>query len=132
MAKFSSLEMAPALTAHQHIQIKNTLFGLSQKAIYTPTGSPLRIVKRDYMPEAASKLERLLDTPDAKLAEVAASLHLTPTPVGNVRIEACLSRDGEFAAVQLLRFADYLYRPVTEPRFCEGEAAHAIETFLNS
>ena len=58
--------MWPALTAHQHIQIKNTLFGLSQKAIYTPTGSQLKLIKRDYMPEMASKLERMLSTPAEK------------------------------------------------------------------
>ncbi|MBP3738491.1 MAG: hypothetical protein J6I72_05525 [Muribaculaceae bacterium] len=120
MAKFSSLEMASALTAHQHIQIKNTLFGLSQKAINTPTGSPLRIVKRDYMPEAASKLERLLDTPDAKLAEVAASLHLTPTPVGNVRIEACLSRNGEFAPCNCCVSPTTFIAPLPSHGFARG------------
>ena len=132
MAKFSTLEMWPALTAHQHIQIKNTLFGLSQKAIYTPTGSQLKLIKRDYMPEMASKLERLLSTPAEKINEVASTLHLDTTPVGNVRIEACISRDGEFAAVQMLRFTDYLYRPVTEPQFYEGAAARAMANLFNS
>ena len=124
--------MWPALTAHQHIQIKNTLFGLSQKAIYTPTGSQLKLIKRDYMPEMASKLERMLSTPAEKINEVASTLHLDTTPVGNVRIEACISRDGEFAAVQMLRFTDYLYRPVTEPQFYEGAAARAMANLFNS
>ena len=42
MSSIKHLEMAAALSAHVHIQIKKSLF--STKAIYTPTQSRVRAI----------------------------------------------------------------------------------------
>lgn len=129
MAKISKLEMAPALLSREDIDVKSSFFGLTEKAVYTPTGSPLRVVTRDYQPETLARLERILDAGE-RMAEVAAGENVLAVPVGNVRIEACISADRAFAAVQLLRFSNYLYRPVGEPRFYTGAEASMVATLL--
>ncbi len=129
MAKISKLEMAPALLSREDINVKSSFFGLTEKAVYTPTGSSLRVVTRDYQPETLARLERILDAGE-RMAEVAAGENVQAVPVGNVRIEACISADRAFAAVQLLRFSNYLYRPVGEPRFYTGAEASMVATLL--
>ena len=46
------------------------------------------------------------------------------------RLELCLSDDRQFCAVQLLRFGDFQYKPVFEPRFYEGKDAEAVAQLL--
>lgn len=122
--------MWPALEASSRVSVKSSFFGLCERAVLTDSGKTLKIVKRDYQPECASKLEQLLQAPDDKLAALAASMTITPTPVGNIRLDVCYTADHEFAAVQMLRFADYKYRTITQPRLLDGAAAHAIMNFV--
>lgn len=131
MANIKKLEMVSELTARNDISITSSFFGLCTKAKYLPTGSELVVFKQDFQLEDASRIERLLDTPVGRLASATADVRLTKTAVGNVRLEGCMSRDGQFLAVQLLRFSDYLYRPVSEPHFYEGAAARLLaEVFI--
>ena len=54
------------------------------------------------------------------------NLKIERVEVSNVRVDAAVSADSQFAAVQLLRFMDYLYQPVSEVRMFEGPAAQAV------
>ena len=129
MSSIKNLEMAAALSAYQHIEIKKSLF--STKAIYTPTQSQARAIVLEYAPTEGERLERLLDMP---LDKMAADIQEKGKPAtganGNYRLELCLSDDRQFCAVQLLHFGNFQYRPVFEPRFYEGKDAEAIAQLL--
>lgn len=49
---------------------------------------------------------------------------------GNYRLEACLSDDRQFCAIQLFRFADFSYRPLSDARFYEGNDVERVAKLL--
>ncbi len=132
MSNIKNLEMASALSSKSYIRISNSFFGLSQKVVYVPTGSPVKVLTQEYSSEEGGRLEKLLSMPLGKLkAELASKGKPAATAVGNYQLQACVSDDRQFCAVQLFRFADLMYHPLAEPQFFEGEAAAAIaRTFV--
>ena len=61
MASIKNLEMAAALSAHQNITIKKSLF--STKAVYEPTQSPMKPIVLEYTPTSGERLIHLLCLP---------------------------------------------------------------------
>jgi len=129
MSSFKNLDMAAAVSAYDHITIKKSLF--STKVIYTPTGSPVKVMALDYSPAEGEKVERLLNMP---LDKMAASIEQNGKPAagvnGNYRLEVCLSDDRQFCAIQLFRFADFSYRPLFDARFYEGNDVERVAKLL--
>lgn len=129
MSSIKNLEMAAALSAYQHVEIKKSLF--STKAVYTPTQSPAKAVILEYNPTEGERVARLLDMP---LDKMAADIQEKGKPVtganGNFRLELCLSDDRQFCALQLFRFGDFKYNAVFEPRFYEGKDVENIALLL--
>ncbi len=129
MPSIKNLEMAAALSAYQHIEIKKSLF--STKAIYTPTQSQAKAIILEYTPSEGERVEHLLEMP---LDKMAADIQQKGKPVaganGNFRLELCLSDDHQFCALQLFRFGDFQYKPVFEPRFYEGKDAEYITQLI--
>lgn len=112
--------MAAAVSAHNNITIKKSLF--STKAIYTPTGSPVKAMVLEYSPTEGEEVERLLDLPIAKIpTEVSRKGKPRTGSNGNFRLEVCLSDDHQFCSLQLFRYVDFIYQPLFEPRFYEGK-----------
>ena len=131
MPSFKNLEMAAAVSSYQHITIKKSLFGLSQKAVYEPTQSPLTVIVNEYAPAEGERVERLLNMPlDKMVADVQAKGKPTTTAIGHFRLEVCLSTDRQFCALQLFRFVDFGYSSATEPCFYEGKDAEAVSQLL--
>ena len=129
MSSIKNLEMAAALSAYQHIEIKKSLF--STKAIYTPTQSLAKAIILEYSPSEGERVARLLDMP---LDKMAADIQQKGKPAtganGNFRLELCLSDDHQFCALQLFRFADFQYKPVFDPRFYEGKDVEPFTKLL--
>ena len=129
MSSIKNLEMAAALSAYQHIEIKKSLF--STKAIYTPTQSPARPIVLEYTPSEGERVARLLDMPlDKMVADIQQKGKPADGANGHYRLELCLSDDRQFCALQLFRFTDFQYKPVIEPRFYEGRNAEIIAQLL--
>lgn len=129
MASIKNLEMAEALSQHQHIAIKKSLF--STKAVYTPTQSTLDITTQEYTPADGERMEHLLSLPLPKLeAELQAKGKPATTPVGHFRLEAAVAKDRQFAAVQLFRFVDFEYKPASELCIAEGTEAESLIKLL--
>ena len=129
MSSIKNLEMAAALSAYQHIEIKKSLF--STKAIYTPTQSQAKAIILEYTPTEGERVEHLLDMP---LDKMAADIQQKGKPAaganGNFRLELCLSDDHQFCGLQLFRFGDFKYNPVFESRFYEGKDAETIAQLI--
>ncbi len=119
--------MAKAVFAKSYISIKESFFGLCQKVIYTPTNSRVKAVIQEYSADEGVRLEQLLSLPaDKQEAELASKGKPAVTTMGNYQLQACVSDDRQFCAVQLFRFYDFAYHPLDEPRFFEGKEAETI------
>ena len=129
MSSIKHLEMAAALSAYTHVEIKKSLF--STKVIYTPTQSQIKAYILEYSPSEGEHVEHLLDMP---LDKMAADIQQKGKPAagvnGNFRLELCLSDDHQFCGLQLFRFGDFKYNPVFEPRFYEGKDAETIAQLI--
>lgn len=131
MPNIKNLEMADAVFSKDYIRIDNSFFGLCQKVVYVPTGSRVKVVKQEYRREEGERLEKLLSLPVNKLeAELASKGKPATTAVGNYQLQACVSDDRQFCAVQLFRFADLMYHPQAEPQFFEGRDAEVISKLI--
>ncbi len=131
MANIKSLQMAKELSADQRINIKRTFFGLSTTAVYTPTQSTMDAFRQDYTADESSSLKQLLACPDGQLENLIANYTgLTKATMGPTRLEAAISRDHQFAAVQLLGYSDFEYVPLTDVRFFEGHDAELISSLF--
>lgn len=129
MPSFKSLEMAAAVSTHKNITVKKSLF--STKTIYTPTGSPIKVLSLEYPPSEGERLGRLLDMPTDKMeAEIQQKGKPRTGANGNFRLEVCLSEDHQFCALQLFRFGNFSYSPLFEPRFYEGEKVECYAQLL--
>ena len=125
MSSLINLDMAAAMSTYNNIVIKKTLF--STKAVYKPTGSPVKAMVLEYSPSEGERVARLLNMP---LDKMAADIEQNGKPVaganGNFRLEVCISSDRQFCALQLFRYADFSYSPLSEPRFFEGEEVEKV------
>lgn len=131
MAKFSKLEMAPAISSLSCIDVKSSFFGLCQKVIYTPTGSPVQPLMQEYAPDMGERLHQILKKPlEAWNTELRSKGKPQPTAIGKFRLEACLSDDGQFCALQLLVFGDTYYEPIMEPLIFQGAEAVAASSII--
>ena len=121
--------MAAAMSTYNNIVIKKTLF--STKAVYKPTGSPVKAMVLEYSPSEGERVSRLLNMPFDKMV---ADIEQNGKPVaganGNFRLEVCISSDRQFCALQMFRYGDFCYNAIGEPRFYEGDDAKTIAQIL--
>ena len=113
------------------IKFKKTCFGLSTQVVYLPTKSIVKAKQNEYSVENGTRLEKILKADEATAMEMLSKKPLKPSSMGNMRLDACISNDHQFAAVQLLRFTDFNYQPVTNVVVYEGKTAEAIAELFN-
>ena len=127
MTKIKNLEMAEAISNHSDVIVGKTCFGLCEKAVYVPTGSKLKIEVYEFTQDNGERLAKLLTGPMSQIEkEVARGSKVRSTPIGNVRGEVCKSADGNFLAIQLFRFADFHYHPLTTFLTFKGKEAEMV------
>ena len=103
------------------------MFGLSEKAVYAPTESPVKVTVLEYVPADGERLERLLSLPLDKMLAAAGQKGIpAAVPVGHCRLELCQSEDNQFCALQLFRYSDFKYTAAFDARFFEGKEAEAV------
>lgn len=130
MANFNKLAMAAELLSHHNIRTESSLFGLSKKLVYTPTGATVTVKKYNYNPEAVSHLQRVIESDGKGLAAAIKSCRVQQLEIGNIELDACVSTDKQFAALQLLQFSDYSYHPISKVAIYEGEQAQLVASIL--
>lgn len=126
MANIKHLEMCENVKNLPQIEIKKTCFGLSTQVIYSPTKSKVKAKQNEYSVENGTRLEKILNADETTAMEMLQKKQLKPSSMGNIRLDACISNDHQFAAVQLLRFIDFNYQPFTDVVVYEGKTAEAI------
>ena len=130
MAKIKHLEMAETIYNNPNIKISKGFIGIGRKATYTPTNSKLNAVINYYKAEDAQAFVRLINT---ETEVVSKAKKMTPTAklsISNYRLEACVTDDKQFVAIQVLSYADFRNTPICDIKYFEGEAAQAIAALL--
>ena len=131
MANFKNLEMAQALLSHNNLRVQSTLFGLKKRLVYVTTGSPVKAFKLNYHADAVAPLQRIIESQGKELAAAVKAFRAKQQALGNVELDACVSQDKNFVALQLLQFGDeYAYHPISDTAFFEGEQAQLVAPIL--
>lgn len=126
MANINHLEMAAAFAALPQIEIKKSLLGFKTNIIYTPTHSKIHIIQEEYDTNNGKALQEIILADSEHIKDIVTKSNITKASIGNVRLDACISEDNQFVAVQLLHFVDLTYAPVTEMKVFEGDIAEVI------
>lgn len=110
----------PEIECRRNGLLKSILGG-KYTLTYLPTGAKVSAYRETYGVGLAEDIVRMVNTGIADDLPA-----LTPSANGNVMIQAYISRDFRFCAVQVLRFMDFEYSPVTAPRVYTGDEAYEI------
>ena len=130
MANIYNLQMAEAVCADSRISVNKSFFGLRTKVVYTPTNSEVEVKSIEYSPETGAQWKRILNQSRSELYRALNGFHPQPVVNGNYMLEACVSRDGAFAALQLLQYEQLGYEAVSDVVILEGEDAAALAAIL--
>jgi len=130
MANFKSLHMAQQLISHKNVNITSTMLGLSKKLVYSVTGATIKVNKYNYGLDAVTHLQRIIESDGAQLASAVKACRASKQEIGNIELDACISTDKQFVALQLLQFIDYSYRPISDVAFYEGEQAELVSSII--
>lgn len=131
MASINNLEMAETISNNPNIKISKGFLGMGSKAIYTPTNSKLNAVINYYSAEDAQAFVKLINAAETEVASLAKKMTPpTKLSISNYRLEACVSDDKQFVAIQVLSYADFRNTPICDLKYYEGEAAQAIAALL--
>ena len=125
MSSLKNLAMADVIATHKHINIKKSFFGLKETVVYNQTGSEVEIKQIEYTPESGKEIEKLLKAPTLKDA-LASVGKIEQRPMGNARLDICVSKDRQFIALQLFNYYDLMFHPITDPKIIEGHDAELI------
>lgn len=131
MASINNLEMAETIANNSNIKISKGFLGIGSKATYTPTNSKLNAVINYYNAEDAQAFVKLINAAETEIASLAKKV--TPPAklsISNYRLEACVTDDKQFVAIQVLSYADFRNTPICDVKYFEGEAAQAISAML--
>lgn len=131
MASIKNLEMAETISNNPNIKISKGFLGIGSKATYTPTNSKLNALINYYSAEDAQAFVKLIKTAEGEVINQAKKM--TPPAklsISNYRLEACVTDDQQFVAIQVLSYADFRNTPICDLKYFEGEAAQAIAALL--
>ena len=124
MENISKMEMAKALFQKDYSKTEKAFFGFITKVTYVPTNSPVVGLSLDYLLADGDKVMRLASAAPSELDALIKQNGCPQTsPNGHWRLNLCYSKDRKFVALQVLEFAGFEYKTVSEPRFIEGDDA---------
>lgn len=130
MANINHLDMAQQLLSLSNIEVKKSFFGLLTTVYYTPTHSVITVKRNEYDGRNGDILENILKADAHEIPALLANAHIEKASMGFTRVDACISKDQNFVAVQLLHYVDFDYVPVTGMLTFEGDAAKAIASLF--
>lgn len=118
--------MGEDVMALNDVQVKKGFMGWSVKLTYKPTQSKIQIKEKKYTAEDGKKLENILTAAPAEVETAISKFPVSAISMGNFKLQACLSDDSQFAALQLLAYKDFGYKPVTDMKVYTGRTAEVF------
>lgn len=131
MANINKIEMGKTVSALPYINIEKSFFGLKQTICYKPTNSEVQIVQYEYAADNGATIQKLLNTKPAEAAALIEKVRmLDKAPMGNFRLDACVSADKQFVALQLFQYSNLMFHPATDVKIYQGEDAKLMASIL--
>lgn len=132
MEFINNMEVAEALYQCPCIEVKKTFFGLKKDVLYTQTNSIVRGMFLEYDCCNGRRVEMLLSSPWESLEAVARKIgYPEPADNGMYCLSLCYSCDHRFVMMQLSRFIEFDYHPISSIRMAEGDEAETLfKTFI--
>lgn len=118
--------MGEDVMALNDVQVKKGFMGWSVKLIYKPTQSKIQIKEKEYTAKDGKKLQNILTAAPAEVETAISKFPVSAISMGNFKLQACLSDDSQFAALQLLAYKDFGYKPVTDMKVYTGRTAEVF------
>lgn len=118
--------MGENVMALNDVQVKKGFMGWSVKLTYKPTQSKIQIKEKEYTAEDGKKLQNILTAAPAEVETAISKFPVSAISMGNFKLLACLSDDSQFAALQLLAYKDFGYKPVTDMKVYTGRTAEVF------
>ncbi len=131
MAKIKNLGMAEELLANPHISVRKSFFGMVTDYIYTPTGGKIHVIQKIYNPGDGDAIKGMLSLGTEGLKKGLKDKGLPEAGnIGNWQLNICYTEDFQFVAMQMEKFVDFFYKPMTDLVVAEGEDARQILTSI--
>lgn len=131
MSKFSLIELSNTVALHPKVSIVKGFFGLTEKAVYTPTRSKIESYENYFNHEVGMEIKQIIDAPIEKVEETINSLpDFKNEANGDIRMDICISHDHRFVAMQLNQLSGEKYEPISKVCFLEGDPAEKFEAKL--
>lgn len=118
--------MGEDVMALNDVQVKKGFMGWNVKLIYKPTQSKIKIKEKEYTAEDGKKLQNILTAAPAEVETAISKFPVSAISMGYFKLQACLSDDSQFAALQLLAYKDFGYKPVTDMKVYTGRTAEVF------
>ena len=127
----TTIGLKETVAQHSNIACKSVCFGLIKKLYYKPTNSSLKSVELYFGPKDKDKLLSLFQLQgEALISFTKKCTHLEEKTNGNLFLEAFVSSDRQFIALQLSQYRTLDYQLICEPIFLEGEIAELISNIF--
>ncbi len=131
MANIKNFTMSTNLFKDPRVQTSSAFFGLSSKTVYVPTGSKITAKVCEYPATKEDELRKLLSLTGEELKKAANKVAtLCNGEIGNIRLEACMSADHKFVALQLFRYSNFVATPITGLTIYENNDAAVMAGLL--
>ncbi len=131
MANFNKLAMSDELLSRKDLSVTSSMLGLSKKLVYSTTGATVNVKKYNFNSEAVAHLQRVIESDGKGLAAAVKACRVQKLEIGNIELDACISTDKQFVALQLLQFIDYTYQSISKVAFYEGDQAQLVASILD-
>ncbi len=118
--------MGKSILCNDKVSVKSSFFGLCEQVIYLPTGSKMQTEIKEYDLVDADKLQRILNMECELVAKELQKVSVKPCELGNARLEILKSKDGACVMMQLFRYMDFNFEPVTDFVILDGQDAAVV------
>jgi hypothetical protein len=127
----TTIGLKETVAQHSNIACKSVCFGLIKKLYYQPTNSSLKSIELYFGTKDKDKLLSLfLLQGEALISFTKKCTHLDEKTNGNLLLEAFVSSDRQFMALQLSQYSTLDYQLLCEPIFLEGSAAELVSNIF--
>lgn len=126
----TTIGLKETVALHSNIACKSVCFGLIKKLYYKPTNTSLKSVELYFGPKDKDKLLSLFQLQGDALISFAKKQHLDEKMNGNMLLEAFISSDRQFIALQLSQYSTLDYQLLCTPIFLEGQTAEIVSNIF--
>lgn len=116
----------------KYIGIQKSFFGLCKTVVFRPTQSKVKGEMFYYNVSNSNLLTDIIKSKGQALERIVHSAKLSQDFNGGLRLDCCFSDDYNFVAIQLFRYSDFMFLPVTQISYYFGEDAQLVMSSITT